>query len=218
MASIKKPRISLVFLSAAGASAALLLSACGGGTTTASSNTTSSEPSSSASPATTASSSPSTPGSSSGTPAPNPGPAPDNGLCKAGDVSLSLGQGDAGAGSSYRPLDIKNTSGKPCTIQGFPGISYVGGENGQQIGPPAFRAGEKGEAIKLNPGQSAAADIQFVNVQNFDPATCKPTPVKGLRVYLPQETASKFLADPGTGCAAAKLPGDQLSVKTVHRA
>jgi hypothetical protein len=139
-------------------------------------------------------------------------------LCKAADVSLSLGQGDAGAGSSYRPLDIKNTSGKPCTIQGFPGISYVGGENGQQVGPAASRSGEKGAAIKLNPGQSAAADIQFVNVQNFDPATCKPTPVKGLRVYLPQETASKFLADPSTGCTAATLPGDQLSVKTVHRA
>jgi hypothetical protein len=218
MVSFKKPRISLVVLSAAGASAALLLSACGGGTTTASSDTSSSAPSSSASPAATASSSPSTPGSSSATGAPAPDPAPDNGLCKAGDVALSLGQGDAGAGSAYRPLNIKNTSGKPCTIQGFPGVSYVGGDNGQQIGLPAFRSGEKGAAVKLNPGQSAAADIQFVQVRNFDPAVCKPTPVKGLRVYLPQETASNFLADPGTGCAGGNLPGNQLSVKTVHRA
>ena len=220
MVSFKKPRISLVVLSAAGASAALLLSACGGGTTTASSDTSSPAPSSSASPAATASSSPSTPDSSSatGAPAPAPGPAPDNGLCKAGDVALSLGQGDAGAGSAYRPLNIKNTSGKPCTIQGFPGVSYVGGDNGQQIGPSAFRSGEKGAAVKLNPGQSAAAEIQFVQVQNFDPAVCKPTPVKGLRIYLPQETASNFLADPGTGCAGGNLPGNQLSVKTVHRA
>jgi hypothetical protein len=218
MVSFKKPRVSLVFLSAAGASAALLLSACGGGTTTASGTTSSPAPSSSASPAATASSSPSTPDSSSGTGAPAPGPATNNGLCKAADVSLSLGQGDAGAGSSYRPLNIKNTSGKPCTIQGFPGVSYVGGDNGQQIGPPAFRSGEKGAAVKLSPGQSAAADIQFVQVQNFDPAVCKPTPVKGLRVYLPQETASNFIADPGTGCAGGNLPGNQLSVKTVHRA
>ncbi|SEP49452.1 DUF4232 domain-containing protein [Amycolatopsis saalfeldensis] len=216
MFSFKKPRVSLVFLSAAGASAALLLSACGGGTTTASSTTSSPAPSSSASPAATASSSPSTPDSSAGTGA--PAPAAGNGLCKAGDVSLSLGQGDSGAGSSYRPLNIKNTSGKPCTIQGFPGVSYVGGDNGQQVGPPAFRAGEKGAAVKLNPGQSAAADIQFVQVRNFDPAVCKPTPVKGLRVYLPQETASNFIADPGTGCAGGNLPGNQLSVKTVHRA
>jgi hypothetical protein len=219
MVNIKKPRVSLVFLSAAGASAALLLSACGGGTPAASGNTSSTVPSSSASPAATASSSPSSPASSAGTgaPAPGPGQAPDNGLCKAADVSLSLGQGDAGAGSAYRPLNIKNTSGKPCTIQGFPGVSYVGGNDGQQIGPPAFRAGDKGEAIKLNPGQSAAADIQFVQVRNFDPAVCKPTPVKGLRIYLPQETASNFVPDPGTGCAGGNLPGNQLSVKTIHR-
>ncbi|MDT8910306.1 DUF4232 domain-containing protein [Amycolatopsis sp. PS_44_ISF1] len=221
MASFQKPRISLVFLSAAGASAALLLSACGGGgTTTASGGSSSPAPTSSTPPATTASSSPSTPASSpsaSGGAPGNPAPVQDNGLCKADDVTLSLGQGDAGAGSSYRPLDIKNTSSKPCTIQGFPGVSYVGGNDGQQIGPAAVRAGDKGEAIRLNPGQTAAADLQFVNVRNFDPDTCKPTAVKGLRVYLPQETASKFLPDPGTGCSAAKLPGQQLSVKTVHR-
>ncbi|MGW4482797.1 DUF4232 domain-containing protein [Amycolatopsis sp. NPDC004368] len=142
----------------------------------------------------------------------------DSSLCKAGDVTLSLGQGDAGAGSQYRPILIKNSSSKACTIQGFPGVSYVTGDDGHQVGNPAFREGTKGDAIKLQPGQSAAADVQFVNVQNFDPAACKPTPVKGLRVYLPQETASKFLPDEGTGCAGDKIPGNQLSVKTVHRA
>ncbi|MET7997630.1 DUF4232 domain-containing protein [Amycolatopsis sp. NPDC005232] len=142
----------------------------------------------------------------------------DNGLCKAGDVTLSLGQGDAGAGSIYRPILIKNSSSKPCTIQGFPGVSYVTGDDGHQVGPAAFREGTKGDAIKLQPGQSAAADVQFAQAANFDPAVCKPTSVKGLRVYLPQETASKFLADPGTGCAGDKLPGFQLAVKTVRRA
>ncbi|MEU4669896.1 DUF4232 domain-containing protein [Amycolatopsis sp. NPDC023774] len=142
----------------------------------------------------------------------------DNGLCKAGDVTLSFGQGDAGAGSVYRPILIKNSSSKPCTIQGFPGVSYVAGDDGHQVGPAAFRVGTKGDAIKLQPGQSAAADVQFTQVANFDPAVCKPTPVKGLRVYLPQETASKFLPDPGTGCAGDKLPGNQLAVKTVRRA
>ncbi|WP_353074098.1 DUF4232 domain-containing protein [Amycolatopsis carbonis] len=142
----------------------------------------------------------------------------DNGLCKAGDVTLSLGQGDAGAGSVYRPILIKNSSSKPCSIQGFPGVSYVTGDDGHQVGPAAFREGTKGNAIKLQPGQSAAADVQFAQVANFDPAVCKPTSVKGLRVYLPQETASKFLPDPGTGCAGDKLPGNQLAVKTVRPA
>ncbi|GAA3536295.1 hypothetical protein GCM10022222_19980 [Amycolatopsis ultiminotia] len=139
-------------------------------------------------------------------------------MCKAADVTLSLGNGDAGAGSSYRSLLIKNTSGKTCTIQGYPGVSYVGGSGGDQIGQDAYREGTKGPAVKLEPGQSAAADIQFVQAHNFDPAACQPTAVKGLRVYLPQETASKFVPDEGTGCAGKQIPGHQLSVKTVHRA
>jgi hypothetical protein len=95
-------------------------------------------------------------------------------------------------------------------------VSYVAGADGHQVGPAAFREGTKGNAVKLNQGQSAAADLQFVNVQNFDPAVCKPTEVTGLRIYLPQETASNFLPAPGTGCAGDKIPGNQLAVKTVH--
>ena len=209
-------KLSRLFPVVAASAGVLALSACGsGGTTNAASSST---PSTSASPTatttvTTATSSP------TATPAAPPAAEPaDNGLCKAGDVKLSLGQGDAGAGSVYRPLLITNSSGKPCTIQGFPGVSYVAGADGHQVGKDAFREGTKGNAVKLNPGQTAAADIQFVNVQNFDPGTCRPTPVRGLRIYLPQETASNFVPSDGTGCASTKIPGNQLAVKTVHPA
>ena len=113
---------------------------------------------------------------------------------------------------------MKNVSAKPCLIQGFPGVSYVAGDDGHQVGKDAFREGTKGNAVKLDPGQTAAADIQFVNVHNFDPGTCQPTAVKGLRIYLPQETASNFVPSEGTGCAGTKIPGNQLAVKTVHPA
>ncbi|MDX3194552.1 DUF4232 domain-containing protein [Streptomyces sp. MN03-5084-2B] len=209
-------KLSRLFPVVAASAGVLALSACGsGGTTNAASSST---PSTSASPTatttvTTATSSP------TATPAAPPAAEPaDNGLCKAGDVKLSLGQGDSGAGSTYRPLLITNSSGKPCTIQGFPGVSYVAGADGHQVGKDAFREGTKGNAVKLNPGQTAAADIQFVNVRNFDPGTCQPTPVKGLRIYLPQETASNFVPSDGTGCASTKIPGNQLAVKTVHPA
>ena len=214
MVRTKLSRLLPVVAASAGV---LALSACGGGGTT--NAASSSTPSATASPtsprpATTAASSP-----SSSTPATSPAAQPaDNGLCKAGDVTLSLGQGDAGAGSVYRPLLIKNSSSKPCEIQGFPGVSYVAGNDGHQVGKDAFREGTKGNAVKLNPGQTAVADIQFVNVQNFDPGTCQPTAVKGLRIYLPQETASNFVPSTGTGCASTKIPGNQLSVKTVHTA
>lgn len=222
MANTKKTWFSLVFLSAVGASGALLLSACGQSAPAASGPASSViPPSSPMSSAPSAASS--APSSSAASPAPSGGAAPaekppaDNGLCKAGDVALSLGGGDAGAGSEYRSLLIKNTSGTPCTIQGFPGVSYVGGDNGAQIGQAAERDGSKGAPVKLAPGQTAAADLQFAQVRNFDPGICKPTPVKGLRVYLPQETASKFVPLDGTGCAGTNIPGKQLGVKTVHK-
>ncbi|SEB42708.1 Protein of unknown function [Amycolatopsis tolypomycina] len=209
-------KLSRLFPVVAASAGVLVLSACGGGGTT--NAASSSTPSNSASPTATTTVTTATPSPTS-TPAAPPAAQPaDNGLCKAGDVKLALGQGDAGAGSVYRPLLITNSSGKPCTIQGFPGVSYVAGADGHQVGKDAFREGTKGNAVKLNPGQTAAADIQFVNVRNFDPATCQPTPVKGLRIYLPQETASNFVPSDGTGCAGTKIPGNQLAVKTVHPA
>jgi len=211
-----RTNLSRLFPVVAASAGVLALSACGSGGTTpvADSSAPSASTSSATTTVTTATSSPGTPTLA----APPVAQPADNGLCKAGDVQLSLGQGDAGAGSVYRPLLIKNVSSKPCLVQGFPGVSYVAGADGHQVGKDAFREGTKGNAVKLNPGQSAVADIQFVNVQNFDPGTCQPTPVKGLRIYLPQETASNFVPSDGTGCASTKIPGNQLAVKTVHPA
>lgn len=209
-------KLSRLFPVVAASAGVLALSACGGGgTTNAASSSTPSTPTSPTATTTVTTATPTT----GSTPAEPPSAQPaDNGLCKSGDVKLALGQGDSGAGSTYRPLLITNASGKPCTIQGFPGVSYVAGADGHQVGKDAFREGTKGNAVKLNPGQTAAADIQFVNVRNFDPGTCEPTPVKGLRIYMPQETASNFVPSDGTGCASTKIPGNQLAVKTVHPA
>jgi hypothetical protein len=148
---------------------------------------------------------------------PPPPPNPGNGLCKAADISLALGRGDAGAGTVNRPLVMTNVSDHQCTIGGFPGISYVAGADGHQVGKDASRTGTTGDVIILSKGESAAANVGFVNVRNYDAAECKPTDVKGLRVYLPQETASKFVDAPGIGCASDKIPGNQLTVQTVHR-
>ncbi|MDT7725008.1 MAG: hypothetical protein QOI21_1584 [Actinomycetota bacterium] len=206
-----RPHVGVV---AAGAVLTVVLAGCG------SDSGNSAQPA----PSPTTDTSPSTSSSSSDTPSPAAGnssstptsPKPADGLCKAADISLSLGTGDAAAGTVYRPLVMANISDHQCTIQGFPGISYVAGADGHQVGKDAFRDGTKGDAIVLNKGDTAAADIGFVNVANYDAAQCKPTAVNGLRVYLPQETASKFLEAPGTGCAGENIPGNQLTVKTAH--
>ncbi len=134
--------------------------------------------------------------------------------CTAAQLSATLGQGDAAAGSVTRPLEFTNTGSGPCELRGFPGVSYVAGDDGHQVGPAAQETGERAGEVVLRPGGQAVALVQFVQVANFDAAVCKPTPVRGLRVYPPGDTASLFVPAAGTGCAGTP-PGPQLTVRTV---
>jgi hypothetical protein len=127
-----------------------------------------------------------------------------------------MGQGDAGAGSVMQPLVFTNTGSRTCELRGFPGVSYVAGDDGHQVGPAAEMSGDRGPEVVIAPRGTAVAPLRLVNVLNFDAAACRPTPVRGLRVYPPGDTASIFVAREGQGCAATP-PGPQLFVQTITR-
>ena len=114
----------------------------------------------------------------------------------------------------YRVLVFTNRGDRSCELQGFPGVSYVAGDDGQQVGPAAARTGDRGKSVPIAPGGTALAQLRQVNVANFDAATCQPTPVRGLRVYPPGETAAVFVPLGGTGCAGTPS-GPQLTVQAV---
>lgn len=214
-----RTRIRTGVLITGGAIAALLLTACNIGDSNSASPSvpTIPETNSSSQPAPTTSESQqptSTAQAGQQPPATTPAPPASN-ECKVADLALRLGGGDAAAGTSYRALVFTNKGTRTCTIQGFAGVSYVAGDDGHQVGPAAYRTGTKGPVITLKPGDSAYADVGFVQVANYDPAVCKPTEVRGLRIYPPHDYDSAFLPNPGTGCAAAKLPGNQLTIGTV---
>lgn len=205
--------------------AVLLLGACNTGGSAGSGNPdvptiTDSSTSQAAEPAPTTSTSSSSPPTSTAQAGQPPTSTGQGGVttnveCKVEDLKLSLRDGGATAGTFYRYLVFTNKGSRTCTIQGFPGVSYVAGDDGHQVGPAAYRVGKKGPAITLKPGDSAHADVGFVQVRNYDPAVCKPTPVRGLRVYPPHEYDSMFVPSPGTGCAGTP-PGNQLTVATVE--
>jgi hypothetical protein len=193
---------------------ALLLAACNNGSDSASPSVPTIPSSGATQPTTSTTQSPSsTAQAQQPQVAPTTGAA-DSAECKVADLSLKLGGGDAAAGTSYRALVFTNKGTRTCTMQGFPGVSYVAGDDGHQVGPAAFRDGAKGSAVTLKPGDSSFVDIGFVQVGNYDPNVCKPTEVRGLRVYPPHDYDSMFLANPGTGCAGSP-PGNQLTVDTV---
>ncbi len=134
--------------------------------------------------------------------------------CTTGELAVALGEGSAAAGSVFRPLIFTNTGSRTCELRGFPGVSYVAGDDGHQVGPTAAMSGELGGQVPIPPGGTAKAQLQLVNVQNYDPAACHPVPVRGLRVYPPEDTAALFVPVEGTGCSTTP-PGNQLSVQTI---
>jgi hypothetical protein len=136
--------------------------------------------------------------------------------CTTAELSVSLGQGDAGAGSVMQPLVFTNTGSRTCELRGFPGVSYVAGDDGHQVGPAAEMSGDRGPEVPIAPRGTAVAPLRLANVLNFDEAACRPTPVRGLRVYPPGDTASIFVATQGQGCSVTP-PDPQLFVQTITR-
>jgi Protein of unknown function (DUF4232) len=193
--------------------AVLLAAACSSGT-----EPTAAAPSATGGPTPALSPVPTSPpaGPATDIPAPTgPGqPAGNPERCTTAELTGSLGPGEGAAGSVYRTLLLTNTGGRSCELTGFPGVSYVTGDGGQQVGPAAAMSGERGGPVRLAAGASAGAELKLVNVANYDAAVCRPTPVRGLRVYPPGDTGALFVPAEGTGCAGTP-PGDQLSVQTL---
>jgi hypothetical protein len=112
-------------------------------------------------------------------------------------------QDDHAAGSSYYTLEFTNLSGHACTLQGFPGISAVDLAN-HQLGSAAQRT-QTGtpRQVRLASNGAAAAVLQVANAHNFPRSTCRPVVAAGLRVYPPNETASKVVPFPFPACSRA---------------
>jgi hypothetical protein len=135
-------------------------------------------------------------------------------VCNTGTLTVDLGPGDAAAGTVYVPLRFTNKGSRPCVIQGFPRVSYVTGDNGTQVGPAAQPEGARYGWVTIPPNGVATATLAMVQVLNFDANACKPTAVRGLRVYPPPERASLFVPTEGTGCAG-NPPSPQLRITSI---
>ncbi|BCB32588.1 hypothetical protein KaCgl_05620 [Corynebacterium glutamicum] len=98
-------------------------------------------------------------------------------------------------------LNFTNAGSTDCTLHGFPGVSFVGMDNGTQIGAPAVREGDAFPAVTLGPGENTIAALKISRAENYDSDACSLQPVDGLRVYPPGETASAYLPLEGfNGC------------------
>jgi Domain of unknown function (DUF4232) len=123
-------------------------------------------------------------------------------------VTVDATQAGAAAGSTYVPVDFTSTAGAACTLQGYPGISFVTGHpEGGQLGAAAARVqGFPGVRVTLGPGRSAHAWLQVAAAGNYPAAACGPVTAHWLRVYPPGATAAAYLNTTFGACRSAGVP------------
>lgn len=133
--------------------------------------------------------------------------------CSPAHLSLALGRGQGAAGHVIYPLRFTNTGSGNCQLAGFPGVSFVTGAQGTQVGAAATRTGPAGSPVTLQPGGSATAKVSVTSTGPYPQATCKPVKVNGFRVYPPGSTEATFVANAMTVCSNPSL--NTLSVEAV---
>ncbi|SDW78873.1 Protein of unknown function [Amycolatopsis xylanica] len=138
--------------------------------------------------------------------------------CSTDSLSVSLGPGEGAAGHFYVPVLFTNDGQAACRIGGHPDVAYFAGADRHQVGDAAARLPEPTPTVVLRTGQTATAWLDQVNVDNYDPVACAPTPVSGLRVYPPGDTVPVLLTEPNARGCARHMDGQyQLTIRAVRR-
>ncbi len=152
-------------------------------------------------------------GSSSPAPSTSAGPA----ACATGNLKASVvsSAGGAAAGSTYYPMNLTNAGTSSCSLFGYPGVSWVSGPSGSQIGQPATRNPVLTPAtVVLAPGQTAHVTLQVVDAQNYDKSSCQPVTAHWLKIFPPGQFTALYVKFSALTCSA-KLPGKLGSPLTV---
>jgi hypothetical protein len=134
--------------------------------------------------------------------------------CTTGQLVVWLNTtGNGAAGSSYYNLEFTNLSAHACALRGFPGVSAINVAN-QQIGSAAGHNAEHAAALitlssgaansgldGFQTGDTATVVLQITDAGNYSNSTCGRVAAAGLRVFPPDQTASKVIPFPFVTCS-----------------
>jgi Protein of unknown function (DUF4232) len=124
-------------------------------------------------------------------------------------VTVDVSQAGGAAGSSYYPVNFTNTSGEPCGLYGYPGMSFVtaAGSEGQQIGAAAQRnPAFGGISVRLPADGVAHAWLQIAQAGNYPASACQPLTAHWLRVFPPGDTVASYVSVSFSACASVSTP------------
>jgi hypothetical protein len=157
-------------------------------------------------PVSTATSSPSAGNSA----APGAGGGNAGGPCATTALRATLGPASGTAGSVYVPIRFTNASRARCTLTGYPGVSFVTGPSGSQIGNAASRIplpSGPARTFTLAPGAVGNAVLQIADPGNYPRSRCQPVSAPYLRVYPPGQTAALYVKNASSlgACASTSV-------------
>ncbi|WP_225825798.1 DUF4232 domain-containing protein [Streptomyces naphthomycinicus] len=126
--------------------------------------------------------------------------------CHTSELRASVGRNDPGAGQENFPLVLTNSSGRTCTLRGYPGAAFVSA-SGSQLGADPKREPGSAVTVTLRPGQSAWAGLTF---SNPGISGAKPATPSALLVTPPDERDQLRAGWPG---GAVPVSGNSSSVR-----
>jgi hypothetical protein len=118
------------------------------------------------------------------------------GACRTANLSVTLGQPSGAAGSVGYDISFRNDGSAPCSLSGFPGVSFLDA-SGRQIGAPVPRNTVTYSTVDIAPGATAHALLVVGNPDMVSNPSCPASVPRWIRVFPPNETASVRL-DAGT--------------------
>ena len=135
--------------------------------------------------------------------------------CLVRYLNGTVGASQGTAGSVYVDIVFKNLNNAPCTLYGYPGVSFGKGGPGTgvtltQVGAPADKNPAVAKTlVTLQPGGYAYATLQIGDAGNYPSGTCNPAPTTYLMVYPPNTSNQLYIPYTSTACAST-------SVVTLH--
>jgi hypothetical protein len=125
--------------------------------------------------------------------------------CLSSALQAQLGASQGTAGTFYQVIALTNTSNATCTLYGYPGVSFVTGVGGSQVGAPATKNAAMAKAlVTLAPGDKANVLLAVHDAGAI--ANCHITAVDWLRIYPPGDYGSDYVQYNAQACANKAQP------------
>lgn len=136
------------------------------------------------------------------------GTVPKGRTCELGDLTVGarVPAGSGAAGSQYVLITFTNKSGAPCWMYGYAGVSFVGNQDGTQLGKPARRAKSvSASPVKLADGNTETELLKIADAGVWDAKECVPTTSDGFRIYPPSSYTAAYVKFATTACQSKSV-------------